>query len=75
MNLAFELEQSPWCTRAAAAGYLGFQDIESLDPKLTRSKTFEPGRIRYRTMADGAMRPKIRLWKADVLEMLKPFEG
>lgn len=62
-------EQSPWCTRNEAASYLGFDDAESVDSRLTDSAEFQSGKIRYRML-----KRKVRLWAADVLAMLPPFE-
>lgn len=67
-------EQSPWCTRAEAAGYLGFEEVETIDAKLTQSQDFTPGKLRYRVMKDNSARSKVRVWRADVLAMLPPFE-
>lgn len=66
--------ETPWCTRVEAASYLGFEAVETVDAKLAESPKFLPGKIRFRLMKDGAGRNKVRLWKADVLAMLPPFE-
>jgi hypothetical protein len=70
-----EQADSPWCTRAEAASYLGFDDAQTVDSRLTKSEKFVAGKIRCRIMEDDSRLKKVRLWKADVLAMLPPFEA
>jgi len=68
-----ERNDTPWCSRAEAASYLG-EDEVTIDTKLHDSAAFKPGMLRYRLIRDKSKRNKPRIWKADVLAMLPPFE-
>ncbi len=67
------VKESPWCTRAEAANYLGFEDVETIDARLTNSADFTEGKLRYRCIKDSG-RTKVRVWRGDVMRMLAPFK-
>lgn len=66
-------QESPWCTLAEAADYLGYKRTETLDPRLTDSEKAIPGKIRRRILGVTGQR-RVRLWRKDVMALLPPFE-
>src|SRR5690348_5381410 len=49
-------QESPWCTCAEAASYLGFEDVETLDRRMTQAQDQHPSLIRFRGMINAGKR-------------------
>jgi hypothetical protein len=64
---------SPFCSLSDAAEYLCL-DEETVSAMRTTSEQYVHGKIRSRVIADNSKRNKVRLEKADVFKILKPFD-